>query len=234
MLLDLEGVLDAQLRAILRANVTGNLRVMIPMLTSMEELDATRAALRGACDDLGIAKAPPLGVMVETPAAAAIADRLAEQVDFFSIGTNDLVQYMLAVDRENERVARLYDPLHPAVLMQIRRVTDAAREAGIPCSVCGELAGNPIATPLLIGLGLRELSMTPFSVALVRPIVHRTHTERATELARELERCARASEVRERITRAYTEMGILDDPEFGPMLRRLISRGYVDSVKGAQ
>jgi phosphotransferase system enzyme I (PtsP) len=232
MLLDLEGVLNAQLRAVLRANTPGNLRIMIPMITSIDELDAARAALNRACDDLGIADPPPLGVMVETPAAAAIADRLAERVDFFSIGTNDLVQYMLAVDRENERVAAAYDPFHPAVLMQIRRVVEAAQEAGIPCSICGELAGNPVATPVLIGLGLRELSMTPFSIALVRPVVHRTNGKEAAELVRELERCARASEVRERMTLAYSEMGIFDEPELGPMLRELLARPYVDSSRG--
>jgi phosphotransferase system enzyme I (PtsI) len=232
MLLDLEGVLDAQLRAILRANTPGNLRIMIPMLTSVDELDATRAALRRACDDLGVEQPPPLGLMIETPAAAAIADRLAERVDFFSIGTNDLVQYMLAVDRENEHVATLYDPFHPAVLMQIRRVSQAADAAGIPCSVCGELAGNPIATPVLIGLGIRELSMTPFGVAVVRPIVHRTNTKEAGRLVRELEQCARASEVRELVAHAYSEMGIFDDSELGPMLRGLLARAYVDSSRG--
>jgi phosphotransferase system enzyme I (PtsP) len=234
MLLDLEEVLNAQLRAILRANTPGNLRIMIPMLTSVDELDAARAALNAACDGLGIAEPPPLGVMVETPAAAAIADRLAERVDFFAIGTNDLVQYMLAVDRENERVAAAYDPFHPAVLMQIRRVSDAARAAGIPCSLCGELAGNPIATPLLIGLGIHELSMTPFAIPLVRPVVHRTTSREASELVGELERCARASEVRERIALGYSEMGIFDEPEIGPMLRGLLARPFVDRPGGGQ
>jgi phosphotransferase system enzyme I (PtsP) len=234
MLLDLEQVLGAQLRAILRANTPGNLRIMIPMLTSMDELDAARAALQAACGDLGIAEPPPLGVMIETPAAAVIADRIAEQVDFFAIGTNDLVQYMLAVDRENERVAAAYDPFHPAVLMQIRRVADAARAAGIPCSLCGELAGNPIAAPVLIGLGVHELSMTPFGIALVRPVVHRTSAREAVELVAELEQCARASEVRERIALAYTEMGIFDEPELGPMLRELLALPFVDTPRGAQ
>jgi phosphotransferase system enzyme I (PtsP) len=234
MLLDLEGVLDAQLRAIMRANTGGNLRVMIPMVTAMEELDAVRVILERAARDVGVAKPPPLGVMIETPAAVAIADRLAREVDFFSIGTNDLVQYMLAVDRENELVASAYDPFHPAVLSQLRRVADVAREAGIPCSVCGELAGNPIATPVLIGLGIRELSMTPFSVALVRPIIHRTNAADAATLVDEVETCSRASEVRARLATAYAEMGLLDDREFGPMLERLLRRGLVDSDQGGQ
>ncbi len=231
MLLDLEGVLATQLRAVLRANVVGNVRLMIPMLTSFEELDAVRDALQKAAAEIGATSLPPLGIMIETPAAVALADRLAPRVDFFSIGTNDLVQYTLAVDRGNERVAAAYDPFHPAVLASIRRVADAAREAGIGCSVCGELAGNPAATPLLVGLGIRELSMTPFQIMAVRQVVRATPLPEAQALASDAERASRASEVRARLERFFGDIGLLADPDFGPALRRLIER-RVDRPEG--
>jgi phosphotransferase system enzyme I (PtsP) len=221
MLLDLGEVLPTQLRAILRANTPGNLRVMIPMLTALEELDATRVVLARVAAELGVPP-PPLGIMIETPAAVALADRLAAQVDFFSIGTNDLVQYTLAVDRGNERVASGYDPFHPAVIASIRRTVDAALATGIPCSVCGELAGNPVATPLLLGLGIRELSMTPFLVTAVRQVVRAFSLPDVLALARDAERCARGAEVRRCIAQSFADRGLLQDPDFGPALRRLI------------
>lgn len=229
MLLELDDVLDAQLRAILRANAGGNLRVLIPMLTSLEELDRVRSVLDRARRDVRSAHAPPLGAMIETPAAVALADPIAREVDFLAVGTNDLVQYTLAVDRENERVAASYDPFHPAVLDQLRRVSRAARAARTPVSVCGELAGNPLAVPLLIGLGFEELSMAPSSVALVRPIVRRTDASRARALAADLECCARAIEVRAGIEKAYTEMGIFEEPDLGPLMRRMLHSSRMDS-----
>ncbi|MFQ5697885.1 MAG: phosphoenolpyruvate--protein phosphotransferase [Myxococcota bacterium] len=229
MLLDLDEVLDAQLRAILRANTAGNLRILIPMLTSLEELDRVRGVLDRACREVGATKAPPLGAMIETPAAVVLAERIASEVDFLAAGTNDLVQYTLAVDRENERVAASYDPFHPAVLEQLRRLSRAARASRTALSVCGELAGNPLAVPLLIGLGFEELSMAPSSVALVRPIVRRTDTSQARALALDLECCGRVSEVRASIEKAYTEMGIFDEPDLGPLMRRMLRPNRVDS-----
>jgi phosphotransferase system enzyme I (PtsP) len=222
LLLDQKPVFRRQLRAILRANTAGNLRVMIPMVTRMEELDATRELLREVCDELGTAKPPPLGVMIETPAAVALVDHIAAIVDFLSIGTNDLVQYTLAVDRANERVADAYDPFHPAVLQQVHRVSEAARAAGIGCCVCGELAGNPVATPMLVGFGIRELSMTPFWVMAVRQVVRSISAAHCEELAAAVLRCARGSEVREAISRTFAASGLLEDPDFGPGLRRLL------------
>ncbi len=223
LLLDQLPVFRRQLRAILRANTVGNLRVMIPMVTHMEELDATRALLREVCDELGCTKPPPLGVMIETPAAVALIDHIASIVDFVSIGTNDLVQYTLAVDRANERVAASYDPFHPAVLQQVDRVSEAARAAGISCCVCGELAGNPAATPMLVGFGIRELSMTPFWVMAVRQVVRSISAAQCQELASAVLRCARGGEVREVISHAFAASGLLDDPDFGPGLRRLLA-----------
>jgi len=222
-LLDREDVFACQLRAILRANDPGNIRILIPMITSMDELDQTRAILAEQCERLGLSKLPPLGVMIETPAAVSIADHIATVVDFFAIGTNDLVQYVLAMDRENERIAASYDAFHPAVLAQIRRTSDVARAADIGCSVCGELAANPVAVPILIGMGISELSMTPFSIALVRQIVRALDTEKAEHLARSVEACARASEVREKLWRAFVKMGLIDDRDLGPVIRRLLA-----------
>jgi len=228
MLLDMEDVFATQLRAILRANEPGNLRILIPMITSMEELDRTRAILQAQCERLSLSKLPPLGVMIETPAAVTIAAHLATLVDFFSIGTNDLVQYVLAMDRENERIAASYDAFHPAVLTQIRLTSRAAQAAGISCSVCGELAANPVAAPILIGMGITELSMTPFSVALVRQVVRALDTETAKRIAYDVERCARASEVRERLSRAFVELGLADDRDMGPVVRRLLAPRAAD------
>jgi phosphotransferase system enzyme I (PtsP) len=220
VLLDRPAILRPQLRAILRASSGGNVRILVPMVTSLEELEGVLEVLGSVCTELGIEARPPFGIMVETPAAVEIAGHLARRVDFFSIGTNDLVQYTLATDRENERVAARFDPLHPAVLGQIRRVSLAAEGAGIPCSVCGEFAGNPVATPLLIGMGIRELSMTPFLIPLVRPVVRAVEARRVEALAEEILACGRAREVRDRLAREYRALGLLDDRDVGPLLRR--------------
>ena len=226
ILLDRPELFRAQLRAIVRANVHGNLRIMLPMIASLDELEASREHLAAVSTELGVA-APPLGVMIETPAAVAIAPHLAIHADFFSIGTNDLMQYMLATDRENERVAALYDPFHPGVLAGIQRVSDAAREAGIPCSVCGELGGSPIAAPLLIGMGIEELSMAPFSALVLRQVVRRTDAAAMVECARDIASAPRGRDVRERLTRTYQALGLLADPDLGPLMRHLLG-GRVD------
>jgi phosphoenolpyruvate-protein phosphotransferase len=220
VLLDREDVFRQQLGAILRANASGNIRILLPMVTSIEELERALEIHRAVCADHDVATPPPIGIMVETPAAVEIAAHLARRVDFLSIGTNDLVQYTLAMDRDNERVAPYCDPLHPAVLRQIRRTSEAATEAGIPCSVCGEFAGNPVATPLLIGMGIRELSMTPYMVGLVRQVVRATDGERADALAEEIVTCARGSEVRDRLLHEFEALGLLDDPLISLYLRR--------------
>ncbi len=221
ILLDRPEIFRAQLRAIVRANEHGNLRVMLPMIASVDELEASREHLLAVCAELGAA-APPLGVMIETPAAVAIARHLAARADFFSIGTNDLMQYTLATDRENERVAAIYDPFHPGVLLEIQRVADAARAAGIPCSVCGELGGNPVIAPLLIGMGIEELSMAPFSVLVLRQVVRRTDAAAMADCVRDIADAPRGSDVRARLTQAYQTLGLLSDPDLGPVMRLLL------------
>lgn len=167
-------LLDTQLRAVLRAGALGPVRILLPMVTRTREVVAVRRRLTVAAESLkaeGIAIAdplPPVGAMVEVPAAAIAADLLATDVDFFALGTNDLVQYTLAIDRGDEQVADLYDPLHPAILRMIRHTATSALKHGIPVSVCGELAGDPTYTALLIGLGIRELSMSQSSLLRVK------------------------------------------------------------------
>jgi phosphotransferase system enzyme I (PtsI) len=157
-------IFAAQLRAILRASVHGNLRIMFPMINCQEELREAKGLLRECMDSLDAAKIPyrkniPLGMMIETPAAAVMAREFAREADFFSVGTNDLTQYTLAVDRGNPSVGFLYNGMHPAVLTLIRETIAAARDACIPCCVCGELASDPRAIALLADYGLEEFSV---------------------------------------------------------------------------
>jgi len=179
-----------QLRAILRAGVHGNARIMFPMISGIEELEQARLLLdeaRAECAEKGqpVAEAIETGVMIETPAAAMTADILAEKSDFFSIGTNDLIQYCLAVDRGNEKVSYLGDPYHPAVLRILKRTIDAAHEKGIKAAMCGEFAGNPWATAVLIGLGLDEFSMTASSIPQIKRIIRNASFESCKALAAE-------------------------------------------------
>jgi phosphotransferase system enzyme I (PtsI) len=158
-------LIEAQIGATLRAGAHGPVRILLPMITTVGEVRAVKEIIRRVARRLArkrvpLAKPlPPLGIMIETPGAALAADALAAEVDFFSLGTNDLTMYTLAIDRGDEQVAHLYDPLHPAVLRLIQFATAAAARAGIPVNLCGEMAGNPRFTALMLGLGLRELSM---------------------------------------------------------------------------
>ncbi|MDD9991636.1 MAG: phosphoenolpyruvate--protein phosphotransferase [Rhodospirillales bacterium] len=184
-------LLEAQIAAILRAGAHGPVRILVPMITSVDEIRHVRKAVdkmvrRLTRARMPIADGPPLGVMIETPGAALAADALADACDFFSLGTNDLTMYTLAIDRGDEQVAHLYDPLHPAVLRLIRFTTDAARRVGIPVNLCGELAGNPRFTAMLLGFGLRDLSMAPPNVPRVKQRILALDAAAATRHAEEL------------------------------------------------
>ncbi|MCC7412718.1 MAG: phosphoenolpyruvate--protein phosphotransferase [Gammaproteobacteria bacterium] len=182
--LDHPEIFLTQLRAMLRANEDlGNLRVLLPMVSNVAEVDDALALIERARHELAeeghVAPRPPIGVMIEVPAAVYQASQLARRVDFLSIGSNDLTQYLLAVDRTNARVARIYDSLHPAVLNAIDETLRAAREAGKPVSVCGDVAGEPAGTVLLLGMGFRHLSMTAAYLGRAKRVIRTISRARA-------------------------------------------------------
>ena len=177
-----------QLRALLRASVAGDVRVMFPMVSTLMELRTAKALWNEVREDLeesGIPYKPdvPLGTMIEVPSAAILADAFAREVDFFSIGTNDLVQYTLAADRNNENVGHLYDAADPAVLRLIKTVVTAGGRRSIPVNVCGEMSGEPLYAPLLMGLGVRQMSATPRKIPEIKRVVRATTVADATKMA---------------------------------------------------
>ena len=193
-------LLRTQLRALVRASAHGPLRVMFPFVTAVEEIRDAREMLREieAEHQKGPGVLPgrvQVGAMIEVPSAALAADLLAPEVDFFTIGTNDLIQYCLAVDRTDDRVSDLYEPLHPAVLRLIRLVRRAAARHHIPVSLCGEMASDPALVGLLVGLGLTEFSMTPAAIPIVRQVVHELNAGEARRLAGHALRLATAAEI---------------------------------------
>ncbi len=197
--LSLDDMFQVQLRALLRAAAHGPLRIMFPFVSRVEELRDARAAVDRAAAtlrDRGAAPPPvPIGIMIEVPSAALTADLLAEHADFFSIGTNDLIQYCLAVDRTDDRVSKLYEPLHPAILRLLRLVARAGKRRGIPVSVCGEMAADPRLLPLLVGLGLDEFSMAPTAIPLAKRVLRGLHAGAATHTAARALRARTAEEV---------------------------------------
>jgi phosphotransferase system enzyme I (PtsI) len=205
----------AQLRAILRASALGDVRVMFPLVSTLAEFRQARAILDAVAAELvleGVAVPPnlPVGIMVEVPAAAVMADRLAREVDFFSIGTNDLIQYTLAVDRTNETVADLYSAADPSVLRLIALVVEAAAPRGLEVIVCGAMGGEPMYTTLLLGLGVRRLSMPPHQLPEIKRVVRAIRGDRARMLAAEVLALDSAPEVLARLREALREA--LPDP----------------------
>jgi len=188
----------AQLRAILRASAFGPVRLFFPMVSGVGEVRAAKALFEEAKDELRgrfpFDEKLPVGIMIEIPSAVLIADLLAAEVDFFSVGTNDLIQYSLAIDRTNEHLSSLYEPLHPAVLRSLKRVVEAAHAAGIEASICGEMAGEPDYLPVLLGLGFDELSMNAVSIPRVKKILRRCTMEEARRVADRILGYATASE----------------------------------------
>ncbi|MGA7742785.1 MAG: phosphoenolpyruvate--protein phosphotransferase [Polyangia bacterium] len=203
-------VFKSQLRAFYRAAVVGPLRIMFPLISGVAELRTVRELCAGVCAELqrdGLEHNPevPLGVMIETPSAAVIADLLVEECDFLSIGTNDLIQYALAADRQDEHVGYLYHPLHPAILRLIKTVTGAAKRAGKPVAMCGDMAGDPRFCWVLLGLGLRSLSMAPRQIPRVKSIVRATRIASAEKLTEEILRLRTEDEVEELVNRVMKE-----------------------------
>jgi phosphotransferase system enzyme I (PtsI) len=201
-------IFKAQLRAMLRASTHGNLRIMIPLITGPDEFRRVKSIVsdvKKELDEEGLEYADdvPLGSMIEVPSAVAVADLLAKECDFFSIGTNDLVQYTLAVDRANEHVAHMFEQSHPAVLRMLRSTIKAAKDANIPVSVCGEMAGDPVYTELFIGLGVDELSMSPVSIPVVRAEVANARTNMAKRFARKVLGLGSISDVKTQLRKRY-------------------------------
>ncbi|MBE7448374.1 MAG: phosphoenolpyruvate--protein phosphotransferase [Kofleriaceae bacterium] len=194
----------AQLRGLLRASAHGPLRLMFPMISGLDELRAVKAVVEEVKAELRAHRLDfdeqlALGIMIEMPSAAVIADLLAREVDFFSIGTNDLIQYTMAVDRVNELVSYLYEPLHPALLRVLRDVARAGRAAGIPVSLCGEMAGDPLVAPVLVGLGLSELSMSAVAIPEVKGVVRASSLAELQVLVERVLTLATAREIRDEV-----------------------------------
>jgi phosphotransferase system enzyme I (PtsI) len=203
-------IFKTQLRGILRASIHGKLRLLIPMISGMEEIRKTKAILEEVKKECMRAKLPfdrgiKIGAMIEIPSASVTADLLAREVDFFSIGTNDLIQYALAVDRINEHVSYLYEPLHPAILRIIRNVVQSARNAGIPLAICGEMAAEPVYVLVLIGLGLEEFSMNPIAIPKVKKILRMARAIETRSMAEKLFQFSTTTEIKRHVRRWMAE-----------------------------
>lgn len=206
--LDRKAIFLTQLRAILRASSFGKLKIMFPMISGYEELVAAKAVLDEAKSQLKVENIAydeniKTGIMIEVPSAALIADVLAREVDFFSIGTNDLVQYTLAVDRGNEKVSYLYDYFNPAVIRLIKNVSEAAHTCGIPVGMCGGMAGDPLAVPLLVGLKLDELSMAAGVIPKIKYVISRLNEDDCKKLAETAAGSKSAEEARRMLNDFY-------------------------------
>lgn len=213
-------IFKTQLRAMFRASVHGSMRIMFPMISGIEELRQVKQVVEEVRQDLdreGIRYEVniPIGSMIEVPSAVALADLLAAESDFFSLGTNDLIQYLLAVDRVNEKIAHLYQPAHPAVLRMINAASSAAQTAGISCSICGEMAGDPIYTELLLGLGITSLSMAPMSIPLIRAEISKISLEEARALAGEVLQMKTSSEIKRLLAERHAARSESFEPSSG-------------------
>ena len=199
--LDQDAMFRTQLRALLRSSVYGSLRIMFPMIATLQEFREAKAMLEEekaklVKEGVKVADDIQVGIMIEIPAAAVLADQFAKEVDFFSVGTNDLIQYTMAADRMNERVSYLYQPYNPSILRLLKHVIDSAHKEGKWAGMCGEMAGDQIAVPLLVGLGLDEFSMSATSILKTRSLMKRLDSEKMAELSQKaLYECTTADEV---------------------------------------
>jgi len=199
-----------QLRALLRSSVHGNLRIMFPLISGAEELARINEMLGEVKEELrrekiGFREDIPIGIMIEVPSAAMTSDILAARADFFSIGTNDLIQYSLAVDRGNQRVAYLYEPFHPGVLRLVRMTIENAHARGVPVGMCGEMAGDPLATVVLLGLGLDSFSMGPIGIPLIKRIIRSVGIMEVEAFVRSLVPMSSGAEIEKAVRRWMEE-----------------------------
>jgi len=212
--LSLREMFKVQLRAIVRASSLRNVSILFPMISSVDELDETLSILEEVKDEIkkeghDYNRNIPVGVMIEVPSAVMIADSLAKRVDFFSIGTNDLIQYSVAVDRANDRIADLFDPFHPGVLKLIKMTIDAGHNAGIPVAVCGEMGGDPAASVVLIGMGIDELSMIPSYIPPIKRIIRSISIDTARKIATETLTMETATQVKKHISDELDKLNII-------------------------
>jgi|YelNatPaOPRAMG01_1025707.scaffolds.fasta_scaffold01488_26 phosphotransferase system enzyme I (PtsP) len=213
--LEMAGLFKVQLRAILRAATRFNVRILFPMISSLEELWRAKELLAEARSELfneGLDHNPqvPVGIMVEVPSAVWLAPRLAREVDFFSIGTNDLIQYLLAADRNNPKVAHLYEALHPAVISAVSEVVNVARAADKNVGICGEMASDPLATVLLVGMGFDELSLSPLFIPVVRKVLRQVDYQTARQVARDVLQMASVQEIKGYLVERYRDLGLIN------------------------
>lgn len=207
-----QGLFRPQLRAILRVSARNPVRMMVPMLSNIQELVQVLQLVKECQRELkseGRAFDPnmPIGAMIEVPAAAVCADLFARRLDFLSIGTNDLIQYTIAIDRIDDEVSYLYDPLHPAVLRLIQTTINAGKKAGIPVAMCGEMAGDARYTRLLLGLGLKEFSVHPNALLEVKQAINETHIGETRKLAQRVMRAVRST-TRESLIEELNHLGV--------------------------
>ncbi len=200
-----EDIFNTQLRAILRASVHGNISIMFPMICGLKEVHQAKAALAKAQVELTAEGIPfdedmQVGVMIELPAAVMIAELLAQEVDFFSIGTNDLIQYSLGIDRTNPHVSYLYQPLHPAIVRSIKYVVDAGHRAGIGVSLCGEVASDPYCVPILMGMQIDSLSLTPQAIPGIKRILRQLGMQECKQLLKEVLQCRTVAKINRLVT----------------------------------
>ena len=207
-------VFKTQLRAILRSAQHGNVRIIFPMISNVEEVIEAKRLLNEAAESLYKENIPfradiPVGIMIEVPSAVITADLISQEVDFFSIGTNDLIQYVMAIDRDNRHLAHLYHPMHPAVIRILKNICEVSRQAGVNTYMCGEMAGDPNCLPILLGLGMNELSMNPQSIPVIKSIVRTLKVEDAKNFLDEVLKQSTAAQIIELNQRTYN--GILAD-----------------------
>jgi len=213
--LEMPDLFKTQLRAILRASAFGNVKLLFPMISSLEEVWRAKELLDEAQDELARAGTPfdedlPVGIMVEVPSAVYQVQELVREVDFLSLGTNDLIQYLLAVDRNNRKVAPLYEPLHPAVLRAIHRVITAARAEGKSAGICGEMAADPLCCAVLVGFGIDELSMGPFFIPVIKRLIRSIDYSTCREMANEVLGMASVKEIKGYLFEMMKKVGVIE------------------------
>jgi phosphotransferase system enzyme I (PtsI) len=209
--LQIKDAFRTQIEAILRASCDGKIEIVLPMISTIEEIWQAKALIAQVHSKLVqtpglVMNAVPIGVMIEVPAAVLVLDTLAKEVDFLCVGTNDLIQYMLAVDRGNPHVAYLFQPLHPSVLHCLARISEVARNLNKPVRICGEISSNPFIAVLLLGMGFTQLSMNPLSIPTIRNVLHEVPIEACRQIARQAMALVTAHDVHSYLVDAVSKL----------------------------